>query len=106
MNMLKVVGYIVGFDAVLTKSINQVHEATWVLVAVFLLVDNFERLRTAWGVEEIVPSDRVASDSEHRRAAIGIEDVTGGKINRISVIKAAARREPFPRVRCIESDEI
>jgi hypothetical protein len=62
---------------------------------IIVAVENLKCFRAAWGQQEIMTADIIRDNGEHRPAAIGVEDVTGGEINLVRVINAASRGDRF-----------
>ena len=94
----------VGCDCIRGEAVHEILEAAWVVLVV--VVKDFERLRAAWSEEKVVAARGVVDDDEHGTAAVGVERVAGGRIDRVGVVNGAPRRQPLARVRACERHQI
>lgn len=81
--------YAVGLDAKWCQPLAQVFEAAGMMRVI--VVNDLKSFRAAWREQEVVPSNLVLKNREHRIATVGIEDVATGEIDGIRVIDAATR---------------
>src|SRR3712207_5183133 len=69
------------------------------MVTLVAFVEHLEGLRAAGREQEVVLAHPVFQDREHGVAAVGVEDVAGGLVDRVVVVDSPARRKPFRDVR-------
>ena len=97
-------GYLIGLDAKRRQRFDQISETT--AMRLLVAIDNSKGVGTAWCQQEIVASHGVFHHREHHVASIGIELMSGGKEDGISIVNCSSGGKDFSRIVIIEAHKI